>query len=338
VCERGFTGIVHYCEEETLWASRGEVIFTSKDEGRSWHPLVSLPVSPQATIKSRTRLSRRLFRMMVYHLQVVRKRYLTVLGFGRFFTFDLQKECALCAEGLLMGKRPLVLCKTVDERLLYGEYRGNSNRTPVSVWESEDGGCTWSAVHTFRSVRHIHGVFQDPYENDLWITTGDGDAESAIWNSSPGFSNVERVVAGSQQARAICLQFTRDKIFFGTDTPRETNYLYSFSRRNPEPEKLMEVDGSVFHSCRVGRDLFFSTACEPSAVNRSGCASVYHVTEAGICSRVASWRKDLWHMKLFQYGQVFFADGQEDGHGLWVTPFATDQDQQSQYLTTTKGS
>ncbi len=336
--EPRFQGIVHCHDEGSLWASRREVIYKSTDGGRSWQQMVKLPISGQAVLKSRTGLSRRLFRMMVYQVQVVQERYLSVLGFGRFFCFDLQQNCALLATGDLQGKRPLVYCKSSAGNLLYGEYRGNPGRTPVGIWESRDGGQSWRVAHTFKDVRHIHGVFQDPYENLLWITTGDKDHESAIWKASPDFSSLDKVVSGSQQARAITLEFTADKVFYGTDTPLEANYLYSFSRRNPEPERLAMVDGSVFHSCRVGREMFFSTACEPSDVNKAGCASVYRVNEAGECTRMVSWRKDVWGMRLFQYGQVFFATGQTDGPGLWVTPFATQEDQQSRYFNLTKES
>jgi hypothetical protein len=35
------------------------------------------------------------------------------------------------------------------------------------------------------------------------------------------------------------------------------------------------------------------------------------------------FKKDIWPMKYFQYGQVFFPSGPGDGKHLWCTPFAT---------------
>lgn len=327
--KREFDGIVHHRNGEVLWASKREVIFQSLDNGVSWQRVLSLPIPQLSRIKAQVALSRRLFRMMVNHLHWLEDRYLVVLGFGRIFCFDFDDDKALVADTPLHGKRPLVLCKTAGGRLLYGEYRSNPERSAVSVWGSGDSGRTWRSECTLEGVRHIHGVFEDPYEDLLWITTGDEDHESAIWSARPDFSDLRKVVSGGQQARAITLEFSAEKVFYGTDTPLEKNHLYSLDRTNLVASKIAEVDGSVFHSCGAGGQMFFSTACEPSKVNLSGTASVYQVTQAGVCSLLISRPKDFWPKKLFQYGQVFLATGQEDYPEIWMTPFATTQDQKS---------
>ncbi len=324
-----FRGIVHHREGDVLWASRREVIFRSQDAGLSWQPVLSLPLPRLSLLKGQISLSRRLFRMMVNHLHWVENRYLVVMGFGRIFTYDFHQGRTLIANNLLQGKRPLVFCKTSNGRLLYGEYRGNPERSAVSVWGSADAGRTWAAQCTLEGVRHIHGVFEDPFEKDIWITTGDTDDESAIWKCQSDFSGLHKVIEGGQQARAITLQFTQEKVFYGSDTPLEENFLYSFDRKQLEPHQLAAVDGSVFHSCRIGDHMFFSTACEPSKVNRSGRASIYRVNADGQCDLLVSYAKDIWPMKLFQYGQIFLATGQEHTAELWLTPFATRNDQKS---------
>ena len=37
--------------------------------------------------------------------------------------------------------------------------------------------------------------------------------------------------------------------------------------------------------------------------------------------------EDIWPMKLFQYGQVLFPTGSNDGPFLWLTPQGTERDQ-----------
>ncbi len=322
-----FYGIVHCVVDGIIWASKREVIFQSKDGGISWQKVINLPLNPGNYLKSRTRLSSRLFRMNINHIQIVKNRFLVAIGFGRIFRIAIDANFKLLNTSSLVGKRPLVFCQTPSGKLLYGEYRGNPKRTPISIWQSSDAGKSWIAACSFDNIRHIHGVFYDSFEDCLWITTGDDNKESAIWKSSLDFSDIERVLTGNQQTRAITLQFTADRVFYGTDTPLEVNSLYSFSRKDFSLKKIAEVNGSVFHSCRAGGKMFFSTACEPSVVNLGRKATVYQVTDEGVCSSVASFAKDRWSMKYFQYGQVFLAAGKHEKPELWATPFATTGDQ-----------
>lgn len=330
--DRDFSGFVHCVSGGLLWASRGDCVWRSPDDGLTWQPVVRLPLAARSRLQGASRLSRRLFRMYVYHLRVVENRWLVVLGFGRHFTFDLQDGSRLVAQGPLKSRRPLGLCCTRDGRLLYGEYHGNPERRPVGIWESADCGRTWQQAHVFRGIRHVHGVYEDTHADAIWITTGDEDHESAIWRASRDLAVVEPVIAGGQQARAIRLEFTRDHIYYGSDTPFEPNHLYRLGRDDLRPCQIAAVDGSVFHSASVGEALFFTTACEPSPVNRARRASLYRVTGGDRCERVASWSKDLWPGKLFQYGQLLCAADQGLGSGLWITPFATRGDQRSRRL------
>jgi len=332
--DQRFSGIVHLQNNGILWGSRREQIFQSKDSGKTWQKVLSLPLGTGDYLKSRNQLTARLFRTKIHHLQIVEARFLVVVGFGKIFTFDLRNDGLFLGDHPLFGKRPLSFCQTPDGRLFYGEYRGNPERSPVSLWQSHDAGQSWTAAFTFENIRHIHGVFHDPFESCLWITTGDEDHESGIWKATPDFSTVEQILGGSQQSRAITLQFTADKVFFGTDTPLETNHLYCFSRVSGQLEKLAQVDGSVFHSCAAGGKMFFSTACEPSTVNRDRQASIYQVSESGECSHLVSFAKDRWSMKYFQYGQIFLTGNRDDSTDLWITPFATTDDQQSRSFTT----
>ncbi|MDN5849337.1 MAG: hypothetical protein L0H63_06800, partial [Nitrococcus sp.] len=89
------------------------------------------------------------------------------------------------------------------------------------------------------------------------------------------------------------------------------------------------VGGPVFYGCKVGQHLFFSTVVEQSAVNRSRWAEVWGSAQGGSWRLVRRYRKDLWPLKYFQYGQVLFPSGPGDDKHLWCTPMATKQDQQT---------
>lgn len=48
---------------------------------------------------------------------------------------------------------------------------------------------------------------------------------------------------------------------------------------------------------------------EPSDVNRTRHATVVGSTGGTEWQQIASWEKDFWPMRLFQFGNVFLPDG-----------------------------
>jgi hypothetical protein len=96
------------------------------------------------------------------------------------------------------------------------------------------------------------------------------------------------------------------------------------------------VEGSVFFGCKVGNHLFFSTACEPSRVNRSREVTVWTSKTGESWRRIVTIRKDLLPMKSFQYGQIMFPAGPGQAGHLWLTPFATLHDQLSRKIPITE--
>jgi len=228
----------------------------------------------------------------------------------------------LASLGLLQGSRPLALCHACG-RFYYGEYRANAERSAVHVWGWQPGAETWSPAWQFDDVRHVHGVFFDAYAGAIWVTTGDRDSESALWRSDDGFATLTKVVGGSQQLRAVQLLFTRDYVYFGSDTPDQKNHIYRLDRVSRKVEQLTAVGGSVFYGCKVGDSLFLSTAVEPGGINSSNKSEVWRSDNGREWYKFLEFEKDAWSMKYFQYGQVHFPAGPGDGRHLYCTPFAT---------------
>lgn len=176
-------------------------------------------------------------------------------------------------------------------------------------------------------VRHVHGIFVDPYSSNLWVTTGDENDESAIWRSTDGFRTVERIISGSQQTRVVGLLFTKDHIYFGSDSERESNYLWRLERNTLKTEMLCYVDGSVLGAGYACGGMCFSTAVEPSNANSSKSAALWWSRDGEQWTRLRSFKKDVWPMRLFQYGQIMIPAGPGHPNYLWATPFATEGDQ-----------
>lgn len=318
-------GIIHYIQDQMCFASRGNRIYSSYDGGNSWEHLFSIPLPLSQHIQSLFYLTQRFFRMGVHHLTCIQDHTLVLLAYGKIYIYNLKKRLLNPECALIVGSRPLSLCKTNTHQLYYGEYRGNLERTPIHIFKSLDGGRQWQPVCQFTNVRHVHGIFHDLYDNKIWVTTGDNDEESGVWMTCDGFCTIEKVVGGNQQTRAVQLLFSKTHVYFGSDTPLEKNYIYRIEKKTGKLEKLQGVESSVFWGCKVGEYLFFSTAVEPSNVNKCRDACIWGSKDGEQWKCVARFRKDFWPKKLFQYGQILFPSGENNTDYLWFTPFATEK-------------
>lgn len=314
------SGRILYVDGRTVIASDRDRLLRSMDGGDTWKTVFKS--SMLGGIKKH-RLVSRLLRAGFYHCVPVRDSYFAVVS-KQTITFDSGFEVKHV--GALVGSRPLKICITDSGDILYGEYRPNKVRSPIYVWKSSDKGVTWNRFLEVPSVRHVHGVFDDPYSNSKWITTGDNDDESRIIMVHPEIDTVTTIVSGSQMSRAVDLAFTETAVYFGSDTPREQNSILKLDRKTNSVTNIGQVNGSVFHACKVNDNIFFSTAVEPSDVNIDRNATLWRVDKNDRLSKVVSARKDRYHMKFFQYGQLFFPAGPGDGKNVWFSTFATQDD------------
>jgi hypothetical protein len=153
------------------------------------------------------------------------------------------------------------------------------------------------------------------------VPTGDDGAECRLLRASCDFKNVEVVRSGNQQARSVALLPTPEGIYFSSDTPLETNYLYFLDRRG-QFRRLARLSSSSIYGCRVGSNLFFSTMVEPSAANLEPSARVYGSADGLEWQSMLQREKDLWPMTLFQYGNLIFPDGENTSGFLALTSIA----------------
>lgn len=220
----------------------------------------------------------------------------------------------------LSSSRPLVICK-YSNKIYYGEYFSNPSRRPVKVLSFDLNSFSWTCLSKISEIRHIHGIFYDPYEDLFWMTTGDLDSECFIWKSKDLFS-FEKVIGGSQKYRAVHLIFTEDSIYYGSDSPSEKNYLYRLNRKNLKTTIIAQVGGSVFYGYKSQNQIYFSTAVEPSCVNLDSVVEIWSICNDK-AKKISVHKKDFFSMKYFQYGQAFFPYGSGDGESVYFTPFST---------------
>ena len=312
-------------EGETIYAQIGNRLCSSIDNGRTWTPLPTrLPSGAKAVSKIHARISRR----GLHCLKVLKNGILLLVAKGALYRYDTLSGTMDLSFSIPRGSRPLHICQNCDGFLFWGEYYSNPARNEVNVYISTDNAKTWQVVYTFKrnTIRHVHGVFCDPYDDGIWVTTGDKDHESAIWITDDQFKNLEKVIGGSQNKRALQLLFTHDHIYFGTDTPYETNRIYRINKRNSTVEALSDVNGSVYWGCKVNSTMFFSTAVEPSRINRDRFASLWGSRDGTSWELVARYKKDVLPIKYCQVGQIYLPQGNNMTGHLFYTPVATDFD------------
>lgn len=314
---------VLYIEGLTIYAQIGNRLCSSKDNGETWMSYqVRLPESARTFSKLHARVTRR----GIHCLNVLKDKTLLLLAKGAFYKYDIASGTLERSFSILRGSRPLFVCQNQDGDLFWGEYFRNPARDEVNIYTSEDCAKTWHIKYTFKkkSIRHVHGIFYDPYDNMLWVTTGDEDQENAIWVTNNRFRTLETVIGGTQQSRAIQLIFTKDHVYYGTDTPYEINRICRIDKRTGKMETLADVDGSVYWGCKIDGALFFSTAVEPGRINRSRYASIWGSGDGTHWKRIEKYRKDIWPMKYCQIGQLYFPQGENKTDYLFFTPIATE--------------
>lgn len=154
-----------------------------------------------------------------------------------------------------LGVRNDGLIRLEDGTILLGEYFMNEERTSVHIYKSEDNGKTWQVTYTFKpgQIRHIHAIQQDPYTGKVWLCTGDLDDESMIAWSNDGAKTFTPIGQGSQIWRVTQLVFTKDALYWGTDTgsAKVSRGIYRWDRTTHKLTKLADVPKEMFYATRL---------------------------------------------------------------------------------------
>jgi len=221
---------------------------------------------------------------------------------------------------------PLSFCRN-EEKILYGEYFGNTKRESVSVYSREKN--RWEKIYTFPAgeILHIHQIIYDKYRDCYWVLTGDDDSESGIWCSDTKFEFVRPIFKGKQLYRSCFLVPYENYIIYATDTPIEENYLLISEIHGgkwSEPKILHKIPGPCIYGKILSDECFvIATSVEPDSnlpIYRyrisyklgEGVEDRYsHIIkwsmDTGICE-LAKGRKDVLPMNLFQFGNYQFPE------------------------------
>jgi len=318
---------------DCLYASRGYELFRAKIQhpvdSLNWQPIGAFHPTMWRSLSASNHLSSRLFRDGFHALAVLPSGDLVAAVPGAIITFRPGQSEFRITHRIKRGTRPLHITAVPGGGVYWGEYFDNPQRDEVHIYGSLDRGLTWSVVYTFpsRAIRHVHNIVHDLWGNCLWILTGDYGDECRILRASYDFGQVETVRKGNQQARAVAMVPTAHALFFSSDTPLETNFIYRLDR-NGLLSRVTEISSSSIYGCLVANRVFFSTMVEPGKVNLDRCVRIFGScdTNGESFTSLLAWRKDRWPMRFFQYGNAFLPDGSNTTPYLAVTTIAVKPD------------
>ncbi|HEX4425804.1 MAG TPA: hypothetical protein VH079_10420 [Terriglobales bacterium] len=312
---------------DLLYASCGYQLLRAKiiaDINKiDWQPVGSYDPSAWRVLSSSHLLSARLFRDGFHALAVLPTNHLIGAVPGAIITLAPGATEFRVFHKVLRGTRPLHITAVPGGQIFWGEYFDNPQRDEVHIYGSVDNGSSWQIAFTFPagSIRHVHNIVHDPWGNCLWILTGDSGAECRILRASCDFKNVDVVLSGYQQARAVAMVSAEDGLYFSSDTPLERNHIYRLDRLG-NIATLADLDSSSISGCRVGNTMFFSTMVEPSEANLKQTVSIYGAHGGASWRKQLSWKKDVWPKGLFQYGNAFLPGGHNATGILALTTIA----------------
>src|SRR5258708_5451295 len=314
-------------DKDVLYASRGYELVSGRPYAGEieWQTVGRYRPQWWRNLSSRYRLSFRLVRDGFHALAFLPAGNMVAAVPGAIATLPTGESEFHISHRLERGTRPLHITGTPDGTVFWGEYFDNPQRDEVYIYASLDQGLRWQVAHVFEkgSVRHIHNILYDRWEDCLWIFTGDYGAECRILRVSLDFKTLDEVAGGSQQARAVAAVVSEDGLYFASDTPLEQNCVYYLSRRG-RILRLGSLPSSSIYACKNRSGMFFSTMVEPSHVNPSRSVGLFGSGDGAEWESLANWQKDRWSMKFFQYGNAFLPDGGNTTDLLAVSTIAVE--------------
>lgn len=314
---RGYS--IEWAEPSLYVLSRRNVLYTASSPEAPATLAGAIRTPLWQTVGARSRLVQRLLRYMFYN----------VLKIGdATFLVSFDREIGILEDGVIRtlpgrGRASRVLrgacAQAADGAIYFGEYLDNSRREPVSIFRYSPGNPRIEEAYRFSAgaVRHVHGVYRDPFTNDLWCVTGDRNAECQILRSPDHFVTLEVIGGGDETWRCVSLLFTRNAVYYATDAEFRQNHIYRLDRSTNRRDQLAAIEGPCYYTHSAGEELYFAVTAElcPSQVGDE--AVLWRLHEDTGSARVARFRKDRLSVRYFMPGTLHFPNGPGDGSNIY---------------------
>jgi len=324
-----------YTEESRIWVAEGMTFFAVDYDGKRVTPKHTVGGAKERLI-GRLRLSRQLLRQGIHHLLPMQGGDVLVVAKRVAYLVGEDGKVKSEFRGFL-GNKPghQGVCVTPDGTVFFGEYTLNMNReNDTHLYRSVDGGKTFENILTLdkSEVRHIHFVKYDPYENCIWLGTGDEDRENKLMRSFDNGDSWETVGEGSQDWRAIGICFDEKYLTWGTDAGSvpDQNHIVRMDRKTHELTVLANAEGPC-HGCGSFKDgrVFISTGVEGGENEQDRYARL-----KSICGEIKDelkLKKDIFPL-ILQYGVMRVPLGTENTDRVVFTTMGLKRNGESVYV------
>lgn len=315
--------LVHHVDDDgTVWATRCRSILRRQND--EWKRLARFPFVVPRDLFGWSRLTARASRADKCNLFANSSRRLLAVRAGAVCALEpggKLRELARIQGDCVLHRG---ICEDLDGWTYLGEYFQNRNRGSVRIWRVSPELDTCEVAHEFPagSIRHVHGIFRDPYDNSaLWVTVGDYVDECYILRTDDRFQTLDRFGDGTQLWRAVVLFFTPDHVCWLTDSHVDQNYACRMDRRSGTLEIGAKIACSGWYGLTTtdGLHVGFTTVERGPGIQRNESSILvsddgFHWSEAG------SFRKDVWRpMRLFKNGVISCPTGKMASSSLYIS-------------------
>ncbi len=289
-----------------------------------------LPTSKKNSVLGNFRLTERLFRLEPKCAGRLDENRFVVCTLGLIWLVDVQNHAISELCSTRRGYGVLNFCER-DGYIFWGDYGSNINHEEIHIYRL-DKNLDIKIVFTFPqdSVRHIHNIIKS--EDGFFVLAGDNERKAGIYKANADWTEVRPWKIGEQKYRAVVGFTYKGGLLYATDSVETENHLRLIDAEGNESE-LATINGSCIYGGETKDDFIFSTTVESHEgggwrkllSNELGggikTPDVHIIavgkSDLGI-SILKKSRKDIWPMKLFQYGAMVFPKGQENcKEGLW---------------------
>jgi len=286
--------LLQFLSDDQWYGTEDHWVLVSRNQGRTWKKLCKLepPESWLQAIRDivlRSDVVHRFRKNIGIHNLVVLDSGSIIIQYDKVYRFDYSGRHAVPVYDFhqqgVNGPLKNGLCYDENTGNLYfGEYI-IKRPSSVRIIRGRDDGRTWEICHCFArgAVRHVHGIYSDPYRSRIWICTGDNDDESGLYYTDDDFETVHLFGAGDQSWRMVSLLITENSLIWGTDAGQDApahvrNYIYHLDLRTGIRKRLCCIDKPAYYSlCLADGSMYIATTYEPGTKrNVTRSADLWH--------------------------------------------------------------